>query len=177
MGRAARYGLSVLVFLFAAAATQADALAAPLKVGYVNSVVLLEQAPQADIAKHDLERAFSPREHAIRDLQKQAQKLQAQLDSDGQRMDETRRSALRQQLDQKILRIQQMQSDFQDDLNLKKNEELGKLQQTVLKAIKDVAKAKGYQLVLSDGVVYAAPFVDITKLVAARLQELAKGKS
>ena len=92
-------------------------------------------------------------------------------------MDETERSTLRQQLDQKILRIQQMQSDFQDDLNLKKNEALGKLQQAVLRAIKEVAKANGYQLVLSDGVVYAAPSVDITKLVAERLKQLAKGKS
>ena len=41
MGRAVRYGLSVLVFLFAAA-TQAEVLAAPLKVGYVNSVALLD---------------------------------------------------------------------------------------------------------------------------------------
>ncbi|MDY0146927.1 MAG: OmpH family outer membrane protein [Halothiobacillus sp.] len=175
MGRAVRYGLSVLVFLFAAA-TQAEVLAAPIKVGYVNSVALLEQAPQADIAKHELEREFSPREREIRALQKQAQTLQGRLDNGGASMDETERSTLRQQLDQKILRIQQMQSDFQDDLNLKKNEALGKLQQAVLRAIKDVAKANGYQLVLSDGVVYAAPSVDITKLVAERLKQLAKGK-
>lgn len=176
MSRAARYGLSVLVFLFAVAA-QAEASAAPLKVGYVNSVALLEQAPQADIAKHELEREFSPREREIRSLQEQAQTLQGRLDNGGTSMDETERTTLRQQLDQKILRIQQMQSDFQDDLNLKKNEALGKLQQTVLRAIKDVAKANGYELVLSDGVVYAAPSVDITKLVAERLKQLAKGKT
>ncbi|OZB83603.1 MAG: hypothetical protein B7X28_01945 [Halothiobacillus sp. 13-55-253] len=91
-------------------------------------------------------------------------------------MGDTERSTLRQQLDQKMLRIQQMQSDFQDDLNLKKNEALGKLQQAVLQAIKDVAKTNGYQLVLSDGVVYAAHSVDITKLVAERLKQLAKAK-
>lgn len=176
MGRTVRYGLSVLVFLFAAA-TQAEVLAGPLKVGYVNSVALMEQAPQADIAKHELERQFSPRERAIRDLQQQAQAMQSQLDNATTSMDATARSTLRQKLDQKILRIQQMQSDFQDDLNLKKNEALGKLQQAVLQAIKDVAKANGYQLVLSDGVVYAAPSADITKLVAERLKQMAKGKS
>ncbi|ACX94926.1 OmpH family outer membrane protein [Halothiobacillus neapolitanus] len=175
MDRAVRYGLSVLVFLFAAA-TQAEVLAAPIKVGYVNSVALMEQAPQADIAKHALEREFSPREREIRALQQQAQTLQGRLDNGGASMGDTERSTLRQQLDQKMLRIQQMQSDFQDDLNLKKNEALGKLQQAVLQAIKDVAKTNGYQLVLSDGVVYAAPSVDITKLVAERLKQLAKGK-
>jgi len=176
MSRVARYGLSVLVLLFAVS-TQAEVSAASLKVGYVNSVALLEQAPQADIAKHELEQAFSPREREIRALQAEAQAMQGQLDNGGASMDETKRSMLRQKLDQKILRIQQMQSDFQDDLNLKKNEALGKLQQTVLRAIKDVAKANGYQLVLSDGVVYSAPSVDITKLVAERLQQMAKGKT
>lgn len=173
MSRAARFVLSMLVFL-SVAGVQAEAT--PLKVGYVNSVALLEQAPQADIAKHELEREFSPRERAIREQQQQAQDLQNKLDT-STKLSDSERSKIKQQLDQKILRIQQMQSDFQDDLNLKKNEALGNLQRTVLKAIKDVAKANGYQLVLSDGVVYAAPSVDITKLVAERLKQMAHEKT
>jgi len=174
MSRAARFGLSIMVLLFAVV-TQASA--GPVKVGYVNSVALMEQAPQADIAKQALEQEFAPREREIRDLQQAVQTLQNRLDKDGQSMSEAEHSKLRQQIDQKSLRIQQKQSDFQDDLNLKKNEALGQLQKTVLTAIKDVAKEHGYQMVLSDGVVYSAPTVDITKLVAERLKQMAKGKN
>lgn len=174
MEHSVRNGLSLLVLMFAFA-TQGNALAAPIKVAYVNSVALMEQAPQADIAKHELEREFSPRERAIEQQQKEAQALQSQLTDGAKKLSDHALSTLKQKLDQKNLQISQMQSDFQDDLNLKKNEALGKLQQTVLKAIKDVAKADGYQIVLSDGVVYSSPSVNITKLVAARLKQLAKG--
>jgi len=174
MSRAARYGVSILVLMFAVIA---QASAGPVKVGYVNSVALMEQAPQADMAKQALEQEFSPREREIRDLQHDVQTMQDRLDKDGQSMSDAERSKLRQQIDQKSLRIQQKQSDFQDDLNLKKNEALGQLQKTVLTAIKDVAKEHGYQMVLSDGVVYSAPTVDITKLVAERLKQMAKGKN
>lgn len=173
MSRAARYGVSILVLMFAVV-TQASA--APLKVGYVNSVALMEQAPQADLAKQALEEEFSPREREINDLQQAVQTLKDKLDKREATMSNAERSKLQQQIDQKSLRIQQKQSDFQDDLNLKKNEALGKLQQTVLKAIKEVAADKGYELVVSDGVVYAAPTVDITKLVAERLKQEAKSK-
>jgi outer membrane protein len=47
----------------------------------------------------------------------------------------------------------------------------------VLSAIKDVAKSNSYQMVPSDGVVYSAPTVDITKLVAERLKQMVKGKN
>lgn len=174
MSRAARYGVSVLVLLFAMA-TQASA--GPVKVGFVNSVALMEQAPQADLAKQALEQEFAPREREIHDLQQEVQTLQNRLDKGGPSMNAAERGKIQRQIDQKGLRIQQKQSDFQDDLNLKKNEALGQLQKTVLSAIKDVAKEHGYQMVLSDGVVYSAPTVDITKLVAERLKQMAKGKN
>ncbi|WP_082922647.1 OmpH family outer membrane protein [Halothiobacillus diazotrophicus] len=173
MCRAARLGVSLLVLLFAFVG---QASAGSVKVGYVNSVALMEQAPQADMAKQALEQEFSPREQEINDLQQQVQGLQNKLDKDGASMSDAERTKLHQQIDQKMLRIQQKQNDFQDDLNLKKSEALGKLQQTVLQAIKEVAAKNGYELVVSDGVVYAAPTVNITNLVAERLKEMVKAK-
>lgn len=173
MSRVVRLGVSILVMWFAFVA---QATAAPLKVGYVNSVAVMEQAPQADMAKQALEQEFSPREREIDELHKSVQVLQNKLDKDGATLSEAERTKLHQQIDQKMLRIQQKQSDFQDDLNLKKSEALGKLQQTVLQAIKEVAAKNGYELVVSDGVVYAAPTVNITNLVAERLKEMAKAK-
>lgn len=173
MSRVVRLGVSILVMWFAFVA---QATAAPLKVGYVNSVAVMEQAPQADMAKQALEQEFSPREREIDELHKSVQVLQNKLDKDGATLSDAERTKLHQQIDQKMLRIQQKQSDFQDDLNLKKSEALGKLQQTVLQAIKEVAAKNGYELVVSDGVVYAAPTVNITNLVAERLKEMAKAK-
>ncbi len=151
--------------------------AAEVKIAFVNSSTLLEQAPQADIAKKKLEKEFAPREKEIRDAQQAAQTLESKLNRDGVTMSDSDRNKQEQELNRQLRDLQRLQSNFRDDLNLRKNEELGKLQRVVLSAIKDVAKTKGYDLVLAEGVVYAAPQVDITNDVLAKLtQDVKTGK-
>ena len=172
MNRIALALVSMLALFFAATAQSAE-----IKIAFVNSSTLLEQAPQADIAKKKLEKEFAPREKEIRDAQRTAQALETKLNRDGVTMSDSDRSKQEQELNRQLRDLQRMQSNFRDDLNLRKNEELGKLQRVVLAAIKDVAKTKGYDLVLAEGVVYAAPQVDITSDVLAKLkQDASAGK-
>ncbi|OZB36355.1 MAG: molecular chaperone Skp [Halothiobacillus sp. 15-55-196] len=172
MNRIAFALVSVLALFFAATAQSAE-----IKIAFVNSSTLLEQAPQADIAKKKLEKEFAPREKEIRDAQQTAQALETKLNRDGVTMSDSDRSKQEQELNRQLRDLQRMQSNFRDDLNLRKNEELGKLQRVVLAAIKDVAKTKGYDLILAEGVVYAAPQVDITSDVLAKLkQDVSAGK-
>jgi len=144
--------------------------AADVRIAFVNSSALLEKAPQAAVAKKKLKKEFAPREKEIRDAQQAAQSLEQKLNRDGVTMTDSDRSKQEQELNRRLRDLQRMQSNFRDDLNLRKNEELGKLQRLILSAIKIVAKDKGYDLVLAEGVVYAAPKVDITKDVLAQLQ-------
>lgn len=162
-----------IALLFAALITfalVAPAQAADVRIAFVNSSALLEQAPQAELAKKKLEKEFAPREKEIRQAQQSAQSLEQKLNRDGVTMTDSDRSKQEQELNRRLRDLQRMQSNFRDDLNLRKNEELGKLQRLILAAIQAVAKAKGYDLVLAEGVVYAAPNVDITKAVLAQLQ-------
>jgi outer membrane protein len=162
-----------IALLFAALITfavVAPAQAADVRIAFVNSSALLEQAPQAELAKKKLEKEFAPREKEIRQAQQTAQSLEQKLNRDGVTMSDSDRSKQEQELNRRLRDLQRMQSNFRDDLNLRKNEELGKLQRLILTAIQTVAKAKGYDLVLAEGVVYAAPHVDITKAVLAQLQ-------
>ena len=172
MNRIALALVSMLALFFSATAQSAD-----VKIAFVNSSTLLEQAPQADIAKKKLEKEFAPREKEIRDAQQTAQALETKLNRDGVTMSDSDRSKQEQELNRQLRDLQRMQSNFRDDLNLRKNEELGNSQRVVLAAIKDVAKTKGYELVLAEGVVYAAPQVDITNDVLAKLkQDASSGK-
>ncbi|OZB83178.1 MAG: molecular chaperone Skp [Halothiobacillus sp. 13-55-253] len=162
MNRIALALVSVLALFFAATAQSAE-----IKIAFVNSSTLLEQA----------EKEFAPREKEIRDAQQTAQALETKLNRDGVTMSDSDRSKQEQELNRQLRDLQRMQSNFRDDLNLRKNEELGKLQRVVLAAIKDVAKTKGYDLILAEGVVYAAPQVDITSDVLAKLkQDVSAGK-
>ena len=142
-----------------------------VKIGFVNSSVLLEQAPQAEQAKQSLEQEFSAREAELRQLRQEIQELEGRLNREGVTMTDSNRSDLERELNRKLRDLQRQQSNFRDDLNLRKNEELGKLQRLVLEAIREVARDKGYDLVLSEGVVYAADRVELTEDVLDRLEQ------
>ncbi len=150
------------------------AQAADIKIGFVNSSVLLEQAPQAERAKQKLEQEFSSREEELRKLRQGVQDLESRLNRDGVTMSEGDRSDLERELNRKLRDLQRQQSNFRDDLNLRKNEELGKLQRLVLEAIREVASDKGFDLVLSEGVVYSADRVEITGDVLDRLKQMGR---
>jgi outer membrane protein len=148
--------------------------AADIKIGFVNSSVLLEQAPQAEQAKQKLEQEFSAREEELRGLRQEVQEMENRLNRDGVTMNEGDRGNLERELNRKLRDLQRQQSNFRDDLNLRKNEELGKLQRMVLDAIREVAREQGYDLVLSEGVVYSADRVELTKDVLDRLEQLGR---
>jgi len=160
--------IALMVPLLAQTTAQA---ADGIKIGFVNSTVLLEQAPQAERAKQKLEQEFSVREGELRDLRQEIQDLENRLNRDGVTMSETERGNLERELNRKLRDLQREQSNFRDDLNLRKNEELGKLQRLVLEAIREVARDQGYDLVLSEGVVYSVDRVELTKDVLDRLEQ------
>ena len=148
--------------------------AADIKIGFVNSSVLLEKAPQAGQAKQQLEQEFSSREEALREMRQEVQALESRLNREGVTMGESDRASLERELNRKLRDLQREQNNFRDDLNLRKNEELGKLQRLVLDAIREVAREQGYDLVLSEGVVYSADRVEITGDVLERLESMGR---
>jgi len=141
---------------------------ADIKVAVVNVPRLLEEAPQAKTAMKALQDEFAPRQ---RDIMKQQQDLKAKedkLNRDGAVMAEAeRRNA------EKDLREGQrdLQHEYVEDLNLRRNEELGKLQRSLLQEVQGFAKSGNYDLVVGDGVLYAKEALDITAQVLTALQQ------
>ena len=67
--------------------------------------------------------------------------------------------------------MRRAQEEFREELNLRRNQELSKLQRRVIEVIQELAKAEAYDLVVTDGVVYAGERVDITEKVIGRLKK------
>ena len=63
------------------------------------------------------------------------------------------------------------QDEFRDDVNFRRNEEIAKVRQYIATAIQDVAKKNNFDLVLTDGVMYATPKVNISDLVIDHLKK------
>lgn len=162
-----------LISVLAAAASMA-AHAAELKVGVVNAQKVLEKAPQAEAARKRLETEFAPRDKSMLDVQKEVRKNEEKLEKDGMIMSEAEKQKLDRELTSQKRELKRKQEEFRDDLNTRRNEEFGKLQKRIADVILAAAKEGGYDLVLTDGVLYASDKVDMTDLVLQRLAAMEK---
>ena len=67
--------------------------------------------------------------------------------------------------------LKRAQDEFREDFNIRRNEELGKLQKLVYQAIVNLAETEGFDLIVNDGaVIFASKQVDITDKVLTRLK-------
>lgn len=139
--------------------------AAELKVGYVQVDKILQEAPQTIESGKKLEREFSPRSQELERMSKQIKDLEAALDKEGLTISEVDRRNKERDVQNIKIEFQRKQRELREDINLRKNEELGSLQDRINKAVQSVAEADGYDLVVYSGVAYASKKIDITDKV------------
>jgi len=144
------------------------AAAADAKIGFVNTERLLREAPLSVAAQKKLEREFAARDQELQKLAKQARDLQAQLDKDGVTMSDTERKNKERDLGNLNRDLQRQGREFREDLNLRRNEELGQIQDRARKAIQDIAKAEKFDIIVEQAV-YVDPRNDITDRVMKAL--------
>lgn len=143
----------------------------PLKLGFVNSIKLMETAPQVEKANKRLEREFSPRQRKIVALQKEVRKIEENITKDRSIMSDDKLRSAERELLHKKRELKRQQSEFRDDYNIRRAEELDKLQKHIFKIIQEIAKKESYDLILPDSsVVWASKRVDITDTVLRRLR-------
>jgi outer membrane protein len=147
------------------------ALAQDVKIGVVNVNALMEQAPQAKVAMDALQEEFAPRQRSIVAKQQELEELSEKVQRDLAVMGETERRNSERELRDMQRDLQRMQNEFREDLNLRRNEELGNLQRSLLKEVQDYAEAEGFDLVVGDGVLYASSAVNITEGVLRAMEE------
>ena len=141
------------------------------KLGAVNAVKVLEQSPQAERARKVIEQEFAPRDKKLVAQQKEIKEMEDHLTKDGAIMSEAERSKLERDLINKKRDLKRDQDEFRDDFNFRRNEEFSKIQKDIVNAIQEVAKQNNYDVVLSDGVIYASDKVDISNLVIEYLKK------
>jgi len=159
--------------IFAIALVCAIALPASaqeLKIGVVNIPMLMDRAPQTKAAMDALEQEFAPRQREFAVRAKELEELNAKLQRDAAVMGETERRNADTQLRDLRREVTRLQTEFQEDLNLRQNEELGNLQRSILAEVQLYAQAQGFDLVVGDGVLYASTSVNITDEVLRAIE-------
>lgn len=160
------------IALFLGLLLAANASYADLKIGFVNIPAVLEKAPQAEKAKKRLEQEFSPRDKQLVAQQKEIQSLDDKMAKDAAVMGESARANLEKDILNKKRDAKRAQQEFSEDFNARRNEELGKLQRRIVEAIREIAKDQNFDLLLTDGVIYASDKIDVTSQVQQKLSTM-----
>jgi outer membrane protein len=158
----------VVVALALAAAGVAGA--AEMKIGFVNTERVFREAAPAKRAQQALEREFSTRNAELSRIEKQGRDLQTELERENVTMPETQRREKERQLADISRNFQRIQREIREDLNLRRNEELAKVQERATRIINQIAEQEKFDLILQEAV-FASGRIDITDKVIRALAD------
>lgn len=160
--------ISIFISVLVGVLMGTAAVAADLKVGFIDAERINRESAPAERATKKLEKEFAPREQELRKIEQQIKVLQGQLEKDGLTMSESDRRNKEQELGRQTREFQRLQREFREDLNLRRNEELSALFERANKAIKQIAEAEKYDLIIQEAV-YRNTRIDITEKVLKAL--------
>ncbi len=143
---------------------------AQTKIAVVNVPRLLDEAPQAKSAMQALQDEFAPRQKEIVQNQKDLKAKEEKLQRDGAVMAENERRNAEKDLRDGQRELARKQNEYVEDLNLRRNEEIGKLQRSLLQEVQAFARTSSYDLIVGEGVLYVNESMDITAQVLSALQ-------
>lgn len=144
---------------------------ADIKIGFVNAAKILDQAPQAAIARNRLKEEFAHRDQSLLEAQRSLRELEERVATDGATLSDRERRRLDRDILMRKRDIKRSREEIQEDFNIRRNEELERLQREIYEAIVALAKKEKFDLIVNDGaVVYASERVDITDKVLQLLK-------
>jgi outer membrane protein len=158
----------VLAALLAAMAFAATA--AEIKIGFVNTERVFREAAPAKRAQQVLEREFSARNAELGKIEKQGRDLQAELERDNVTLSEPSRREKERQLADISRNFQRIQREIREDLNLRRNEELARVQERATRVINQIAEQEKFDLIIQEAV-FASGRIDITDKVIRALSD------
>ena len=159
--------IPMVLTLFAVGA----ASAADYKIGIVIAERVLEAAPQTKVMSKQLEKEFSSREKELIEAQKKLKAVEDRMAKDGAIMSEAERSRVERDVMNQRRELKRDSEEYREDINFRRNEELSKIQRTIVEAIQAVGKEQKFDLILGPGVIFASDKLDLTDTVIERLKK------
>jgi outer membrane protein len=143
------------------------------KIGYVVVEKILKEAPQTAASNKKLEKEFKSRTDGLQKKVKAIQKQEKEFNKNSVTMATADRQKAQKKIQNSKIEIQRIERELREDIDIRRREEIGKLQQKINEAIEEMAKNDKYDLILYQGVAYASKEIDITDKL---IEVLAKTK-
>ena len=170
--------ISMVIMWVIAISFPVSALTADLKIGVVNAAKVLDEAPQMEVARQEMEREFEPRKKDIDAQQKKLRKQEEKLNRDSAIMSENERRKLERDVRTRQRELKRMQEEFREDVNIRRNDVFDKVRRQVRAAVNAVGKRGKFDLILNDEILFHfSDRMDITNAVIKELKVIQSTKS
>jgi outer membrane protein len=161
---------SLLAYAVAAVALTGASAAQAQKIAVVDNQRVIGESPQYRASIQTLEAEFGPRQKQLEAQKKEFDAKVAKFQRDQPTMAESEKTKTERDLREAQLNLERRGKEFQEDVQMRQNEELQRVQKAIFEAVRAYAKEKGFDIVLASGVIYNSESVDITSQVLSALQ-------
>jgi outer membrane protein len=145
---------------------------AELKIGFVKVDQILKDAPQAAESNKKLESEFKVRTEKLKKEISDLNKEEKDFKKNNITMSDSDKEKKQKKLQNMRIDIQRSERELREDIDLRRREEITKLQNKVTKVIESLAEKEKFDLILYTGVAYASDKIDITPLILKELGNL-----
>lgn len=142
------------------------------KIGFVNTGTVLKEAPQARKVEERLKAQFEAREKVLLSKQEELLEIEQKMKTDAEIMSQSTQRKLERELRLKLSQLKFEQQEFREDQNLRRNEEIRKLQSVIAGVLKKLGDQEQFDLILTEGVSYVSDAIDITPKLIEMLKNL-----
>jgi len=140
-------------------------------IGVIDPTRIVEQSPQYEAARAQLQKEVSEREQKLAEQQDQIVELQKMLERDATLMSEDEIQRLKTDIRNRDRKVKYAQAEFREDFALRQNELRTKLAKQVEEVVAELAREEKIDLILSEGLVYTSKRIDISDKVVERLRK------
>jgi outer membrane protein len=157
--------ISILLLTLITFGTCAD----ELKIGIVDVNKILKEAPQTLSANKKLEKEFSSRTEKLKAKINTLQSDEKKYQKESLTMSDDQREKAEKSLTQRRIDIQRNERELREDMDLRRREEIGDLQEKINVTIDKIAADEKYDLILYTGIAHASKKVDMTEQIIKAL--------
>lgn len=145
--------------------------AANLKLGVVSVEALLKNAPQVQVINQKMQERFTAPQQELSTLGESIKAAQEKLKKDELILSKQQKADAQKNLLEQIKSYREKESELKREVDTVRNQALAEFRYTVQKVLNELAEAKGYDFIFSEGVAFAKKEYDLTEEVLKRLND------
>src|SRR3954462_8724342 len=173
--RAGSVALATSLMFAGMAGAQAPTAASPTKIGYINSAVILQQAPGRAEAEAQFDREVGVYRQQIQRMDDSLRTMMAAFDKDAPKLDSATRESRRTTIGQREVEYQGRARGLDSTMQARQAQLVKPIMERVQSVIETIRGEDGYAMILDVGsqvslVVAADKRLDLTDRVLARLK-------